>query len=145
MPVAKQTKFVRLEGELATPGVYQVLPGETLRQLVTRVGGVSRNAYVYGSEFTRESVRAEQQKRLEEALDRFAQEIERTAALQGQRALDPADAGRAQVQADSNRRLLDRMRTVEANGRVVLDLNPGAQNAAGASHLSSTWPLRFGR
>src|SRR5207237_8865352 len=33
VPVAQQTKFVRLEGEIRTPGVYQILPGETLRQL----------------------------------------------------------------------------------------------------------------
>jgi protein involved in polysaccharide export with SLBB domain len=127
VPVAKQTKFVRLEGELATPGVYQVLPGETLRQLVTRIGGFSRNAYVYGAEFTRESVRVQQQKRLEESLDRFAQEIERTATTQAQRAVDPADAPRAQVQAETNRRLLERMRNVQATGRVVLDLAAGAQ------------------
>jgi polysaccharide biosynthesis/export protein len=127
VPVAKQTKFVRLEGEFSTPGVYQVLPGETLRQLVTRVGGFSRNAYVYGSQFTRESVRVQQQARLQEALDRFAQEIERTAGLQGQRALDPGDAARAQAQAESNRRLLERMRNIQATGRVVLDVAPTAQ------------------
>ncbi|HEX2825385.1 MAG TPA: polysaccharide biosynthesis/export family protein [Burkholderiales bacterium] len=127
VPVAKQTKFVRLEGEFLTPGVYQVLPGETLRQLVTRVGGFSRNAYVYGSQFTRESVRAQQQARLQEALDRFGQEIERTATLQAQRAVDPLDAGRAQTQADSNRRLLERMRNIQASGRVVLDVAPTAQ------------------
>jgi polysaccharide biosynthesis/export protein len=127
VPVAKQTKFVRLEGEFATPGVYQVLPGETLRQLVTRVGGFSRNAYMYGSQFTRESVRAQQQTRLQEALDRFAQEIERTATLQGQRAIDPADAGRAQTQAESNRRLLERMRSIQASGRIVLDVPATSQ------------------
>jgi protein involved in polysaccharide export with SLBB domain len=127
VPVAKQTKFVRLEGEIATPGIYQVLPGETLRQLVTRVGGVSRNAYVYAAEFTRESVREQQQKRLDESLDRLAQEIERTAASQAQRALDPADATRAVGQAESNRRLLERMRAVKASGRIVLDIPPDAQ------------------
>jgi protein involved in polysaccharide export with SLBB domain len=127
VPIAKQTKFVRLEGEIATPGVYQAMPGETLRQLVARVGGFSRNAYVYGAEFTRESVRAQQQKRLEEALDRLAQEIERNAASQSQRAIDPADAPRAVAQAESHRRLLDRMRQVKATGRVVLDIAPDAQ------------------
>jgi protein involved in polysaccharide export with SLBB domain len=127
VPIAKQTKFVRLEGEIATPGVYQVLPGETMRQLVTRVGGFSRNAYLYGAEFTRESVRAQQQKRLDESLDRLAQEIERNAAMQAQRALEAADAPRAQAQAESHRRLLDRMREVKATGRVVLDITPEAQ------------------
>jgi protein involved in polysaccharide export with SLBB domain len=42
VPVAKQTKYVRLEGEFKNPGVYSVEPGETLPQLVARVGGLSR-------------------------------------------------------------------------------------------------------
>ena len=38
VPAGQQTKFVRLEGEFVTAGVYQVQPGETLRQLIARVG-----------------------------------------------------------------------------------------------------------
>ena len=122
VPIAKQTKFVRLEGELVTPGVYQILPGETLRQLVVRVGGMTSNSYIYGSEFTRESVRLQQQKRLDEALDRLAQEIERTAAAKTQTGLETDTAAQAQAQADSQRRLLARLREVKATGRVVLDI-----------------------
>lgn len=44
VPAAKQTKYVRLEGEFAAAGVYQVQPGETLRQVVERAGGLSPNA-----------------------------------------------------------------------------------------------------
>ena len=127
VPVAKQTKFVRLEGELVTPGVYQVLPGETLRQLLSRVGGFTRDAYVYGSELSRESVRAQQQKRLDEALDRLAQDIERNAAAQAQKAIDPSDAPRAAAQADSQRRLIDRLKALRATGRIVLEMKPGAE------------------
>src|SRR4029079_15283693 len=57
VPIAKQTKFIRVEGEVAAPGVYQVQQGETLRQLLARVGGLSPNAYLFGSTFTRESTR----------------------------------------------------------------------------------------
>jgi polysaccharide export outer membrane protein len=127
VPIAKQTKFVRLEGEIATPGVYQLLPGETLRQLLVRVGGFTRSAYVYGSEFTRESVRLQQQKRLEESLDRLAQEIERNSAQQAQRTVDPADTPRSIAQAESQRRLVERLRAVRATGRIVLEMNADAQ------------------
>ncbi|MDB5904235.1 MAG: polysaccharide export protein [Betaproteobacteria bacterium] len=127
VPVAKQTKFVRLEGEIATPGVYQVLPGETLRQLLVRVGGFTRNAYLYGSELTRESVRLQQQKRLSESLDRFAQEVERNAASQANKSLDPTDAPRALAQAEAQRRLLERLRELRASGRIVLEMKPDAQ------------------
>jgi polysaccharide biosynthesis/export protein len=118
---AKQTKFVKLEGELVAPGVYQILPGETLRQLVTRVGGITANSYLYGSEFTREAVRLQQQKRLEEALQRLSQEVERSAAAKATSGLE-ADAAGALAQAESQRRLLDKMREVKATGRIVLDI-----------------------
>ena len=58
VPLAEQTKLVTLDGEFVHSGVYSVHPGETLRQLVERAGGVTTKAYLYGSEFTRESVRS---------------------------------------------------------------------------------------
>jgi polysaccharide biosynthesis/export protein len=132
VPVAKQTKFVRLEGELVTPGVYQILPGETLRQLVVRVGGTSPSSYLYGSEFTRESVRIQQQKRLDEALDRLAQDIERTAAGKVQTGLDTEAAAQTKAQVDSQRQLLARLREAKATGRIVLDIPPQRSDV---SHL----------
>jgi protein involved in polysaccharide export with SLBB domain len=64
LPVERQTRVVRLEGEVAAPGLYQALPGETLVQIITRIGGVTPQAYLYGAEFTRESVRKQQQQNL---------------------------------------------------------------------------------
>jgi polysaccharide biosynthesis/export protein len=136
VPVAKQTKFVRLEGEVVTPGVYQILPGETLRQLVARVGGMTANSYLYGSEFTREAVRIQQQKRLDEALDRLAQEIERNAATKAQSGLETEPAAQIQAQAESQRRLLARLREVKATGRVVLDIPQGRADLASLPELS---------
>ena len=40
VPVAEQTKLVRLEGEFVHAGVYSVQPGETLRHLIERAGGL---------------------------------------------------------------------------------------------------------
>jgi polysaccharide biosynthesis/export protein len=132
VPVEKQTKYVRLEGELRNPGVYQVLPGETLRQLVVRVGGLTQNAYVFGAEFTREATRALQQRRLDEALNRLAQEIERTAAAVAQSSSSKDAADAAQIQAESQRRLLQRMKDIKATGRIVLEI---AQENSKIGHL----------
>lgn len=118
VPVARQTTFVRLEGEVRTPGVYQVMPGETLRQVLTRIGGFTPNAYLYAAEFTRESVRIQQQRRLDESVERLSQEMERAAALRAQATID--DKQNVQGQAEAQRRLLQRMREIRATGRVVL-------------------------
>ncbi len=57
VPLENRTQFVRLGGEVKAPGIYQVSPGETLPQLVQRAGGLSRDAYLYGTVFSRESTR----------------------------------------------------------------------------------------
>jgi polysaccharide biosynthesis/export protein len=124
VPIAKQPKFVRLEGEFKISGVYQVRPGETLRQLVSRIGGMTEHAYVFGSEFTRESVRQAQQQRLNEFLDRFEQDIERSASAGAKNVLAPEEAAGLQVQAQSQRNLLTKLRQVRAIGRIVLGLKP---------------------
>lgn len=124
---AKQSLFVRLEGEVAVSGVYQVKPGETLRQLLTRVGGLTPNAYVFGAEFERESTRIIQQKRLDEAVDRMEQEVQRTAA--GKAVISKEDADIAKSVAEGQLSLVQRLRKVRATGRIVLELPPERRGA----------------
>ena len=119
---AKQPLFVKLEGEVSVSGVYQVKPGETLRQLVTRVGGLSPNAYLFGAEFERESTRVLQQKRLEEAADRMELEVQRNVA--GKAALSKDDADIAKTVAEGQLSLVQRLRKVRATGRIVLEIQP---------------------
>jgi protein involved in polysaccharide export with SLBB domain len=124
VPVARQTKYVRLEGEFVSPGVYQIQPGETLRQLVARVGGFTPNAYLFGSEFTREATRAFQQRRLDEAIEFLEREIQRNLAAQGAGALTREDVESARLQAEGQRQLANRLRQIRASGRIVLELAP---------------------
>jgi len=126
VPAGQQTKFVRLEGEFVTAGVYQVQPGETLRHLISRIGGLTPEAYLYGAEFTRESTREDQQKRLDEYINELEKSIERNAS--GQRALTGDEAMAERQAVESQRRLLDKLRQMRATGRIVLELKPTADN-----------------
>jgi protein involved in polysaccharide export with SLBB domain len=122
VPIAKQTKYARLEGEFVAPGIYQILPGETLRQLVARVGGFTPNAYIFGSEFTRESTREFQQRRLDEAIDFLEKEIQRTLASTAGGAFDKEEVEAARVRAQGQMQLISRLRQARATGRIVLEL-----------------------
>ena len=122
VPIARQTKYVRLEGEFVAPGFYQILPGETLRQLVARVGGFTGNAYLFGSEFTRESTREFQQRRLDEAIDFLEKEIQRTLAASAGGAVEKEDVEGARVRAEGQVQLISRLRQARATGRIVLEL-----------------------
>jgi polysaccharide biosynthesis/export protein len=129
VPVAKQTRFVKLEGEVGNPGVYQVLPGETLRQLIARVGGFTPSAYLFGSTFTRESTRQLQQKRLTEFIDRLEQEVNRNMS---QTAISSEEVANRQAASQGQLSLITRLRKVQATGRIVLEM-PG--DAGGVAQL----------
>lgn len=120
--VLHQKKYVRLDGELAIPGVYEVQPGETLRQLLLRVGGFSQAAYAYGMQLTRESVRISQQKSLSEATARLERDSQRLLTEQAQNARTAEEAAAVKQQLESARGLIERLKQVKAQGRIVLSL-----------------------
>lgn len=126
VPLAQQTKFVRLEGEFASSGVYSVKPGETLHQLVARAGGFTPNAYLFGSEFTRESTRVVQQRRLEEYTNSVAIELQRSGTNRIASAINPQDAATTASVLASQRDLVSRLRQMRATGRIVIEFKPGS-------------------
>ena len=90
-----------LDGEIVSAGVYSVAPGETLRDVVRRAGGFTPNAYIFGSEFTRESTRVFQQQRLDEYVQSLELQIQRgvlNAAASAVSAQDTAAANAASRQ-----------------------------------------------
>jgi len=123
--VAQQTKLVTLQGEFAHSGVYSVKPGETLRDLVGRAGGLTPQADLYGSEFTRESTRAIQQARIDEYIQSLNLDIERgTLQLEAAPAASPADLASSAAAVGSERQLLATLGQIRATGRVVLQFKP---------------------
>jgi protein involved in polysaccharide export with SLBB domain len=127
VPRTRQMRQVRLEGEVGRAGVYTVGPGETLRSLVARAGGLTANAYLYGAQFTRESTRREQQKRYDDFINQLEKDINQGAANISGRVISPAESATAQAAIANQRELLDRLRKVPVNGRIVLDLDPNSR------------------
>jgi protein involved in polysaccharide export with SLBB domain len=127
VPQAQRTKFVRLEGEFKQAGIYTALPGETLPQLVARAGGFTPQAYLFGSNFTRESTRILQQLRLNDYLQNLELEIDRAtiAASASIGSVDPSATA-------ASRSLVERFRSIRATGRVVLDI---PRDSAGIGNL----------
>jgi polysaccharide biosynthesis/export protein len=123
VPVEKRTKFVWLEGEVKRAGVYRVQNGETLRDVVERAGGLTPNAYLFASDFRRESTRLSQQKDLERLTQEFDKELRNKAAqVGGKGSQEEQMAFQAQLQAQQN--VLAKLRETQATGRIVLGLKP---------------------
>ena len=119
VPQNRQTRLVRVEGEVATPGIYQVAAGETLPQLLKRLGGVTSSAYLYGAEFTREAVRQQQQKNLDSVIRKLESQLQ---AEIGKQLSDANAKAEAQDQLLSQQQQLERMKTFKSSGRVSLEL-----------------------
>ena len=121
VPLEEQTKFVRLEGEFVSAGVYSVRPGEDLESLVQRAGGLTAKAYLYGSSFLRDSARVFQQQRLNEYISSLSTDMEREAAVRAASSstgiLDPNAL-------NEQRSLIAQLRQLRATGRVVLEFRP---------------------
>jgi polysaccharide biosynthesis/export protein len=124
---SKQTKFVRLEGEFAASGVYSVLPGETLRQLLARAGGFSPDAFLFASEFIRDSVRRVERQRIVEYADALEGEITARSASLASSSVTERDAAAAQESGAQARAALVRLRQVKPTGRIVFQLKPDSK------------------
>lgn len=123
-PVARQNKRVRIEGEVLKPGEYVLPPGVTTRMALGLAGGLTPNAYVYGTEFTRESVRVAQQQSYDRALRDMETEFARASATQ--RAISADEAATFEQRSTATSRLIEKLRQVRPTGRIVLQVEPDA-------------------
>jgi len=126
VPLEEQTKYVRLEGEFVSSGVYSVRPGETLQDLVLRAGGLTPKAYLYGSSFLRISARNFQQQRLDEYITRLSAELQRSLAVRSASTTTGITDPMA-ITAEQN--IVNQLRSMRATGRIVLNFEPNSLSA----------------
>lgn len=124
VPQSQQTKYVELEGEVAHAGVYSVKPGETLRELVRRAGGLTPNAYLYGSEFLRLSTQRLQQARLDEYTNSLERDLQISATNAPGALVNPNGTAALATSAQAQRALVTTLRRMRATGRIVLGVTP---------------------
>ena len=136
VPELKQTKFVRLDGEFAASGVYRVKQGQRLRELVREAGGLTPSAYLYGAQFSRASVRAEQQRRLNQLIVEDERSLNRRAAQLATTSTTTAELASAKANLDAERASLDLLRSIQPDGRIVLNLHPDDTTADAIPDLS---------
>jgi protein involved in polysaccharide export with SLBB domain len=137
VPIDEQVKYVKLEGEFVHPGFYSVLPSETLRDLTRRAGGLTPRAYLYGSEFTRESTRILQQQRLDEYVRTVTIESERgTQALAVSGSSSASSSGDVAASRVVAQDMIARLNEVKATGRIVLQFRPNSTSVVDVPALS---------
>lgn len=124
VPAERRSQFVRVAGEVMVPGIYQIQPGETLPGLIQRVGGLSQNAFAYGTVFTRESTRVQQQENINKSMRRMESDINAQTAFALQNASSADKSTTLQVQIENQKNLLRRLQGLKASGRISLEMDP---------------------
>jgi protein involved in polysaccharide export with SLBB domain len=142
VPMDKRQIFVRVEGEVKVPGVYQMTAGDTLQTLIAKAGGPTGNAYLFGTGFYRDEVRKEQQENLQRAADRLETQIrsEQSSQMANLAAMSPTEAAATTAQFETQRRLAEeriaRFRKLQPTGRIAFGLDPGERSFARLPQVS---------
>lgn len=112
-----EEQTITLQGQVRFPGAYSIRPGETLKSVLLRAGGLTQFAFERGTVFTRRELRDREQKELDMLAVRMQNDIAMV-ALEGSVANQAGAAGALSV----GQSLLAQLRGTKAVGRLVINL-----------------------
>jgi polysaccharide biosynthesis/export protein len=122
---------ISLRGQVKFPGTYSIKPGETLKSVLLRAGGLTEYAFPEGAVFTRRELREREQRQLDMLAERMQQDIA-FVALQASNV--PGSGGGAASALSVGQALLSQLRAARAVGRMVINLQRVMGSAIGSSY-----------
>ncbi|RYY90766.1 MAG: polysaccharide export protein [Chitinophagaceae bacterium] len=124
VPQSKRQVFVRVEGEVRRPGIYQMMPGDSLPQLLEKAGGLTPDSYLFGAAFYREEVKRVQTSNLDQLVRRLESQVQTRLSSSAASVSSTESSGvaqlRLQAEAQAQKQALDRLRNLKPSGRVML-------------------------
>ena len=126
LPEDERSRYVVIEGEVKRPGVYKLEINETLHSVLQRAGGLTTNAYVYGSQLLRESARIQQQNSLDQLVHSMEVQVRQSTLS----IAASASGGDAQQLAQLQEGIVSQLRGIRATGRVSLPVRPSDKKIA---------------
>jgi polysaccharide biosynthesis/export protein len=117
-PINSQSVLVTISGEVAKPGRYYMRPGTRLAEVLGEAGGLTAQAYSFGTVINRDSVQALQQTSYERALREleFSLSLKPLVSIADNRQLTAAS------DLEAARTIIDQLRRRKPDGRLVLDM-----------------------
>lgn len=113
---------VTLEGEFKFPGEYAFAEGERLSSVIARAGGLTEESYLFGAVYLREDVKSLQKKRIREYVSRLEEEVLTLTSQSAETSLQQDEAEIILKTLTSKKLLLEKMKTSEPTGRMIVDL-----------------------
>jgi polysaccharide biosynthesis/export protein len=134
LPVEKHATIITINGEVNAPGLYRVNPGETLRDLVRRAGGLTPHSYLYSSRLTRISTQQQEEEQLRQSTEKMQSEL--TAKYANSPPQPGQSAADQQAQLSMQQAAIARLATVAASGRVIMNMKPDASTLEDIPNLA---------
>ena len=123
-PQSMRPAYVTLEGEVHRVGTYRITKDETLHSLIQRVGGLTEDAYLFGTRFLRKSAADLQMKNYERVIDEIERQTEAAATRQLSGISGDEQTKILMRQITAQREWVQRLRQFIPDGRLVLELRP---------------------
>ncbi len=124
VPEWEKKAVVEIAGEVRFPGKYIIRRGERLSSVLERAGGFTKEAYLKGAVFTRESLKEIQQKRINEMIERLEQELLTSTTVKTGKAITPQEAEIKKKELEAKREFLNWLKRIKPTGRLVIHLKP---------------------
>jgi protein involved in polysaccharide export with SLBB domain len=122
--VEETERYVTLSGEVMFPGTYPIFKGERLSSVLTRAGGYTPKAYLYGAKFTRAPVRQLQQQRMDEFISRTEQDVASKMQSLASTAASKEELEATKASLEGVRQSLEKLKQLKAEGRMTISLAP---------------------
>jgi protein involved in polysaccharide export with SLBB domain len=124
VPISRRQIFVRIEGEVNSPGVYQLGSDKSLRQLIQMAGGTTTEAFPFATSLFREEVKKTQKLNMDKILRKM--ESESSSVLAQIMQSGGADSSSLQAKIQSvqlaQKQAIDRFKSLKPEGRIALDI-----------------------
>jgi protein involved in polysaccharide export with SLBB domain len=112
---------VKLMGQVRFPGTYTIRPGETLKSVMDRAGGLTPYAFPQGAVFTRVELKQREQEQMDQLAERMKIELG-VLALRAVATSQGSNVGNASNAMIVGRSLLGELEGEKAVGRLVINL-----------------------
>lgn len=126
IPTARRQAFVRIEGEVNSPGIYTLGPNDNLQTLIDKAGGTTAEAYLFAMSLFRDEVKKSQTRNMEKLLRKMESESSASISQIVQSSGGSADLGALQNKIQSlqttQKQSLERFRSLKPEGRISLNL-----------------------
>ncbi|MCX5687026.1 MAG: SLBB domain-containing protein, partial [Candidatus Omnitrophica bacterium] len=123
-PKLTEKKMIAVKGEVRFPGIYPIIEGERLSDLIDRAGGYTKDAFLPGTVFTRKSIKEVQEKMRRKFIEKEQRTIMEEQQAMLLRAGNTASADAIGQSVQARMEMMDLISGADIEGRMVISLLP---------------------